>query len=94
MCSDACRYSILIFKLFTLCTVAPVGVDHAAGLFAKKAISVCSSAGIAQSLSEEYVRSLFEKTSSASEVCYEFSEENKRQKKSFNEKEVDWFILN
>jgi hypothetical protein len=73
--------------------VTPVGVDHAALLFAKKAISVCRSAGITQSLSEEYMRSLFEKTSSACEVSNKNSEENKRYKYIRNESVLDSIIF-
>jgi hypothetical protein len=90
-CNILYTYNILIFNLFTIYTVTPVGVDHAARLFAKKAISVCSSAGIALSLSEEYMRSLFEKTSSACEVSYKNNEENKRYQ--YILKEIHWIYL-
>lgn len=61
-------FSIFTFKSSIFSTVTHVGVEHAARLFSKKAVSVCTIAGVAQSPSEEYMRSLFEKTSSASEV--------------------------
>lgn len=58
-------------------TVTPVGVNHVARLFAEKAVSLCHSAGVEQAPSEECMRSIFEKTSSAYEVSYESSKQDK-----------------